>query len=355
MKKILLLVFVLCFSVSQAQTLILNENFDYGTAPNASILAVTTNWVNHSGTQNPPYAYPGLSYSNYPSSNIGGAINFSFGSSSTGNDGDVNRTFTDITTTSTIYVAFLVNLSAAKSTADYFFHLGQNPFSTSTFRGKVFAVASGSGWNIGVTKQGTNAPIMNTTTTLNFGQTYLCVIKYDFNATALTDDVVSLFVYSSSVPTSESGPTLLSITNVNDGVNDPADIGSVAVRQGSNTPTGTVDGIRVSNNWGLAVTGTATGVEENISTLPTKFNLSQNYPNPFNPSTVIKYQVPQGSFVNISVYDILGNKISTLVNQDKAAGTYETRFDASNLPSGIYFYTIQTGSFSQTKKMMLMK
>ncbi|MFA7228908.1 MAG: T9SS type A sorting domain-containing protein, partial [Melioribacteraceae bacterium] len=78
-------------------------------------------------------------------------------------------------------------------------------------------------------------------------------------------------------------------------------------------------------------------------------------PNPFNPSTLIKYQVPQNTHVNISVYDILGNKISTLVNQEKAAGSYELSFNADNMPSGVYFYTIQTGSFTQTKKMILMK
>jgi hypothetical protein len=353
MKKLLLLLIVLCFSVSQAQTLFLNENFDYGSTQNANILSVTTSWANHSGTQNPQYAFPGLSYTGYPSSNIGGAISFTSGSSGV-NDGDVNRTFTDITTSSTIYAAFLVNFSAAKSSTDYFFHLSQNPFSTSTFRGKVFAIANGAGWYIGLGKQ-SNTATVNTTTLLSFGQTYLIVLKYQFNTAALTDDVVSLYVYSGSLPTSESSASLLSITNVNDGVNDPADIGAVAVRQSSNCPTGLIDGIRVANNWGLAVTGTATEVAENISEIPAKFDLMQNYPNPFNPSTLIKYQVPQNTHVNISVYDILGNKISTLVNQEKAAGSHEVTFNADDMPSGVYFYTIQTGSFTQTKKMILMK
>ena len=98
-----------------------------------------------------------------------------------------------------------------------------------------------------------------------------------------------------------------------------------------------------------------TDVKNEFSTLPTTFELSQNYPNPFNPSTVIKYQVPQNTFVNINVYDILGNQIKTLVREEKAAGSYELKFDASNMPSGVYFYSIQAGAFSQTKKMILMK
>ena len=120
--------------------------------------------------------------------------------------------------------------------------------------------------------------------------------------------------------------------------------------------------VSASNNNGsspysntITVTTTLTGVDEILSGLPSKYDVYQNYPNPFNPSTVIKYEVPQNSFVNINVYDILGNKISTLVNQEKPAGRYELKFDASNLPSGIYFYIIRAGSFSQTKKMMLMK
>lgn len=95
--------------------------------------------------------------------------------------------------------------------------------------------------------------------------------------------------------------------------------------------------------------------EEKIDEIPTKFLLSQNYPNPFNPSTKIRYSVPQSSNVMIKVYDILGNEIETLVNEEKPVGTYELTWYAANLPSGIYFYKIQSGSFVETKKMVLMK
>jgi hypothetical protein len=86
-----------------------------------------------------------------------------------------------------------------------------------------------------------------------------------------------------------------------------------------------------------------------------KFELAQNYPNPFNPSTTIKYSIPDQSFVTIKVFDVLGNEIVKLVNEEKDAGIHQINFNASNLSSGIYYYSISAGNFSATKKFMLMK
>lgn len=85
------------------------------------------------------------------------------------------------------------------------------------------------------------------------------------------------------------------------------------------------------------------------------FNLTQNYPNPFNPATMIKYTIPERSFVTIKVYDALGNEISTLVNEEKLVGNYEVEFNASSLPSGTYFYQLKTENYIETKKMVLSK
>jgi len=85
------------------------------------------------------------------------------------------------------------------------------------------------------------------------------------------------------------------------------------------------------------------------------FELKQNFPNPFNPSTSISYSVPQNAFVTLKVYNILGNEVATLVNDEKPAGVYQVTFNASQLSTGIYFYTLQSGNFSETKKLMLMK
>ncbi|HZW40437.1 MAG TPA: T9SS type A sorting domain-containing protein [Ignavibacteriaceae bacterium] len=85
------------------------------------------------------------------------------------------------------------------------------------------------------------------------------------------------------------------------------------------------------------------------------YSLEQNYPNPFNPSTKIKYAVPKQGLVSIRVYDILGKEVVHLVNKDMNAGEYEVDFNGSSLSSGIYFYQIQTGSYLETKKMLLIK
>ncbi len=88
---------------------------------------------------------------------------------------------------------------------------------------------------------------------------------------------------------------------------------------------------------------------------PTLFQLFDNYPNPFNPSTTIRYSIPEASFTTLIVYDALGNNVSSLVNETKSAGTFEVIFDATNLSSGIYYYTLQSGSITETKKMILTK
>ena len=88
---------------------------------------------------------------------------------------------------------------------------------------------------------------------------------------------------------------------------------------------------------------------------PEKFELSQNYPNPFNPVTNLGFGISNSGFVSLKVYDVLGNEIKTLVNEIKPAGYYEIEFDGNSLPSGIYYYKLESGSFSQVKKMIFVK
>ncbi len=91
------------------------------------------------------------------------------------------------------------------------------------------------------------------------------------------------------------------------------------------------------------------------SLAPQEFTLFQNYPNPFNPTSTIKYAISKTGFVNISIYDVLGEEIKVLVNEKQTPGNYEIIFDGKDLASGIYFYKIRTGEFSQIKKMVLIK
>jgi len=85
------------------------------------------------------------------------------------------------------------------------------------------------------------------------------------------------------------------------------------------------------------------------------YTVSQNYPNPYNPSTTISYEIPERNIVTIKIYDVLGNEIVTLLNEEKPAGSYEVEFTATNLASGVYFYSLASGNFFSTKKMILLK
>ncbi|NOX17870.1 MAG: T9SS type A sorting domain-containing protein [Chlorobi bacterium] len=102
--------------------------------------------------------------------------------------------------------------------------------------------------------------------------------------------------------------------------------------------------------------GTVTGIgDDNSESVTEKFRLKQNYPNPFNPSTVIEYSVPENSYVELKVYDIIGNEITTLVSEEKSRGYYQIQFNAKGLSSGTYIYSLRTNKSVQTKKMILMK
>jgi photosystem II stability/assembly factor-like uncharacterized protein len=95
--------------------------------------------------------------------------------------------------------------------------------------------------------------------------------------------------------------------------------------------------------------------EKDIDEIPTDYSLTQNYPNPFNSITTFKYSIPNQSKVIIKVFDVLGHEIETLVNEEKSIGTYELTWNAANLPSGVYFYQLKAGNFTNTKKMVLLR
>jgi hypothetical protein len=123
--------------------------------------------------------------------------------------------------------------------------------------------------------------------------------------------------------------------------------------------------VNISNGYVFAGTDTSSvwrrpysetiGIRNINSNIPDKYSLSQNYPNPFNPNTIIRFQIKDARFVSLKVYDILGKEIETIVNEKLKAGIYETTFNGSNYPSGIYFYKLMMDNFSETKKMTLLK
>jgi hypothetical protein len=140
--------------------------------------------------------------------------------------------------------------------------------------------------------------------------------------------------------------------------------------------TGSVDAMSVQGTTGsMVITGAFSYVGNNIPanyvarftdngnplpveievTLPAEFVLEQNYPNPFNPTTTIKYSLPSAGEITLTIFDLSGSEVATLVNQSQPAGNYIIEFDASHLSSGIYYYQLNAGNFSQTKKLILLK
>ncbi len=100
---------------------------------------------------------------------------------------------------------------------------------------------------------------------------------------------------------------------------------------------------------------TIVNIKQVETTVPTEYRLYQNYPNPFNPETRIRYSLPRSSFVNLVVYDALGREVQNLVNESQREGTYEAEFNASDIPSGVYFYRLTAEGYSETRKMVLLK
>ena len=117
----------------------------------------------------------------------------------------------------------------------------------------------------------------------------------------------------------------------------------------------TKGGLYYYENWDVF------GIQQIGTEIPESFSLSQNYPNPFNPSTHFEFRIPARTggadfgFVQLVIFDVLGREVSTLVNEELKPGIYKVDFDGTNYPSGVYYYRLETKSFSETRKMVLVK
>lgn len=147
--------------------------------------------------------------------------------------------------------------------------------------------------------------------------------------------------------------------------NNGGSFGFVAKNQGFNTVP-PIEALLIANDyvfagtlgqavWRRSMNEIIIGINNISFAIPEDFNLNQNYPNPFNPMTIIRYDVRTSSNIALKIFDITGREVETLLNEKQSPGTYEVTFDASLLPSGVYFYTLEAEKFSDTKKMVLLK
>ena len=415
---------------------LIEESFDY---PEGDSIGAH-GWVHfspNSGTLNRiMVTSPGLEYAGYQSQGIGNSATL------TNSGQDSYKPLTSVQTIGSVYTFFLVKIDTVRNSGDYFCSYLTSS-STTNFQGRVYAKKSSSnGANLafGLSKTTTSGGIEWTDTVYTTGTTYLIVLKYTFNDGSNTDDEVSLFVFTSGVPSIEPTPTIGPITGTG---TDATDIGRFALRQGSSSSaanltideifTGTgwsgvlpvemtlfnayVNGRDVSlywrsekeiNNAGFEVqratkegqwnkigyvqgNGNSSSVNDysytdrNLSNgtyyyrikqldvngnfeyfnlrneitigIPLKYELSQNYPNPFNPTTNLEFGIPEMGLVSLKIYNSSGKEVATIVNEVLAPGVYNYQFSTVNyqLTSGVYFYTLESGNFIETKRMVLLK
>jgi photosystem II stability/assembly factor-like uncharacterized protein len=181
-----------------------------------------------------------------------------------------------------------------------------------------------------------------------------------FNTGLTSLDIHSLLISGSNLIAGASNGIFVTSTNTNNWTNKNQGFATAPVANrlticGSYLFCGTIGQSVWRRNLSEIV-----GIKQISESVPSSFSLKQNFPNPFNPSTNIKFDVPLwrgvgGRTVQLKIYDISGREISTLVNENLPAGTYEVMFDASHLNSGVYFYKIISGNYSETKKMLFLK
>ncbi len=308
-------------------------------------LLTANGWAAHSGTTNFLSTTTGLS--------IGGAVDYAttvnavFVSNLGGED--VNKGFVEQSGNgTTIYTRMLVKVTdtANTKTGDYFFHLGNrtSPTSFSSFSSRVFVKLTGGVVNFGISN--TSTP---TYAAANFSKNsvYQLITKYTINTAG--NDETKLWVFTRTTIEDNAGAAaVINSSTAGDDV-----INAVGIRQGSATTSVqlVLDDISINTSWPQI-----TGVK-NISSdiIPTSIELMQNYPNPFNPTTSIRFALPSSETVRLKVFDVLGREIAQLAEGRFEAGIHEVRFDARQLSSGTYFYSLEAGTHREIKKMMLMK
>jgi hypothetical protein len=320
--SVVILVIQLQSSTLNSQTLLI-ENFNY-----VSGTTLTSNgWNAHDGSGTNPVmvSSPGLLFPGYVSSNIGLSALLA------NNGEDVNKTFLSVTS-GDVYCAFLMQVNSVST--DYFLHFSNSGISSN--RGRIFIKGSGNSFNLGLSK-GAETASYTTGSPYSTGTTYLLVMKYSI-VDGATNDNVSLYIISGSIPTAEPGtPSIGPASDASQ--SDLTSVSAVALRQYSSSQNIVVDGIRIAQKWGDAV-GISTGSDN---------YLVENRP--------IIFPVPASEILTISnirnvntieIIDISGRNLIII----KTESTEILKIPISHLLKGLYFIKFRTSEGSYTMKFI---
>ena len=316
---------------------------------------------------------PGLSLDGYSGSGSGNAAALK----PTGQD--VYAPFPP-TGSGTLYYSFLLNVSSAGS-GDYLIALSPAS-SQSSYYARFHVKSTAGGYLVGMSKNNeVTGGARYGSTVVPLDQTVAVVVKYEFREPGAgadsANDAITVWLFSASFPHVEPGGPEIDVY-VCPSRPDPQSLGLVTLRQGATSAGSTlvVDAIRIGESW---PGGGAAGVRSAEPTVPRDAALSACYPNPFNPATVIRYTVPASDanpvtlslskggsgrspdvsgrwpVVSLRVYDMLGRETAMLVHEAKPPGTYEVRFDARGLATGVYIAVLTTDGVRLSRKMMLLR
>jgi hypothetical protein len=259
-------------------------------------------------------------------------------------------------TTGTVYYSYLfrvTSLGSLDTVGGYFTTFYQS--ATSTTGGTcVWTRRDGSAFDIGVSVRITTPISWSSVKSLN--TTYLIVASYEF-VSGTTNDVSRIWINPDASTFGAATPPTETLTSTNN-TTDLTGVARVQIRQDglTTTPFIELDELRIGTKWADVTTAVKpTNVVKNEGVTPSEFRLEQNYPNPFNPSTNIRFSLDATKAVSLKITDVLGRDVATLVNQTLEAGTYTVKWDATSVPSGVYFCTVRAGNSLATQRMILSK
>jgi len=335
MKKFYTIICLLISSAAFTQPLLI-EDFNYTAGD-----AITAHgWVSHSGSTTNPILVttPGLTFTGY----VGSGIGFAAGVNNTGQD--LNRTYT-VPTTGSVYVSFLVNAPANTNPGSYFFHFRDEAANTA-FRARAFITPLTGKMSIGFSFNA-STPDVTSTTLLNFGETYLFVVKYTI-VDGVENDIASLYVFKAgdNFTTEPATPTIGPLTATHTTPGDlttplASDISpmEIALRQYDANQRITVDGFRVKTKWDLAKDDGSAGM---IEMSKTQFNV---YPNPVT-NGLLNISSSGNSIKYFEIFDVTGKKMQSEV-------TSENAIDVRNLRTGLYIIQVTEDNQVSTSKFSI--